>query len=147
MLRRCPGTTPCIVTGTPMCIDACYEYDGTVHLQFYRNACACVPKVPPSQQLLAFWLGNLTKPSRAPAAWCGGKAVRTKAAVGGPLLTAATVGGLPPFSLPCLGHSGEWRRTELNIELENMLLAQRDKQSRVGTYSKQKEPKKNFRRQ
>ena len=55
--------------------------------------------------------------------------------------TAATVGRLPPFPLPRLGHSGKWLRTERNIELENMMLAQRDKQSQVGTFTANKQNK------
>ena len=51
-------------------------------------------------------------------------------------MTGAKVGGLPPFSLPRLGHSGEWVRTEPNIELVLFLLAQRDK-TISGRYIKQ----------
>ena len=48
------------------------------------------------------------------------------------VMIGATVGGLPPFSLPRLSHSDERLCASLIVELGNILLAQRNKQSEGG---------------
>lgn len=61
--------------------------------------------------------------------------------------TAATVGRLLPFSLQRLGPSGEWLCSGLGIELEDILLAQRDTQSQDSTYIKTQKEQQSVRRQ
>lgn len=56
----------------------------------------------------------------------------------------ATVGGLPPFSVPWLGHSGKWLSTSLKIGLDLFLLAQRDKHSQGGAYRDENKSKKAY---
>ncbi|CAM9240877.1 unnamed protein product [Laminaria digitata] len=52
--------------------------------------------------------------------------------------TGATVGGLPPFSLQRLEHSGEWLCTSLKIGLENISLTHRNKQPHGGAFPETK---------